>query len=86
MRFQVSAYRMVILAKQIFADVFEKVEMTNVIRYARKDFLDGIQYSNTHVVHQSNRGAIGLLDPAQKRDELAGVFRGDFDIAQYDLG
>ena len=72
-RFQVSAYRMVIVAKQIFADIFEKVKMTNVIRYTRKDLLDGIQYCGTHVVHQSNRVTISLLDPTQKRDELAGA-------------
>ena len=60
--------------------------MTNVIRDARKDFLDGIEYGDIHIVNQRNRATIRLLDLAQEGDELAGVFRGDFDIAQHDLG
>jgi hypothetical protein len=37
-------------------------------------------------VYQRNRITIGLLDLAQKWDELAGVFRGDFEIVQHDPG
>jgi len=37
-------------------------------------------------VHQSDGITIVLPDPVQKRDELAGVFRGNFYIAQHNLG
>jgi len=62
MGLQMPADRSVIVAKQIVADVFEKVKMANIVRYAGEDLLDGMQDRSAHVVYQRNRVAVRLLD------------------------
>ncbi len=62
MGLQVSADGAVIVAKKIFADIFEKVKMADIVRYGWEDLLDGMQDRSAHVVYQRNGVAVRLLN------------------------
>ena len=59
--------------------------MTDEVRDAAKNLLDGGQNAMTHIMNRRHRHTVTVLDLLQERDDLLGFLRRHFHIAQHDF-
>lgn len=79
------AQSVILGAKEVFAQVAQEMEVTDEVRQAGKDLLDGGQNAFGHIMDQGQRGAERVVDLAQERDNPVGLFAGQLDVAQDDF-
>ena len=75
----------IVRLQQIFADVPQKVKMTDEVRDTPKHLLDSGQNANAHIMDRRQGHTITALELFQERDELLGFLRRHFHIAQHDF-
>jgi hypothetical protein len=64
----------IVALQQIFAEVAQKMKMTDEVRDAAKNLLDGGQNALAHIMDRRQGHTITALDLFQERDDLLGFF------------